>query len=216
LRLRFLGEPERLTNMLLPRLCDWGSDLIATGRCHKFAFDTYEREVERYGGPDAAAASEAIFAADSQFVVDLLATTPLPERSLIAAVTIDALLGDIGLDNGSRLDWLKAAASSRNEVANEYRKKRTSLVAALCRPRELGASIHDALARRSKALGPTVEILIKMEATSVLTQPLSKLCESYVHMHCNRLGVDRTMERRVLGLLLRTRETITHLTKPVV
>ena len=77
LRLRFFGAPRPLTTKLLPLLCDWAAGLIADGRCHKFAFDTYEREVERYGGPEAAEASEALFVADSQFIVELLACVPL-------------------------------------------------------------------------------------------------------------------------------------------
>ena len=211
LRLRFSGAPERLTTLMLPRLCAWGSGLIADGLCQKFVFDTYEREVERYGGPEATQASETLFTADSQFVADLLACAPLPERTLLAVVTIDDLLGLLGLDGGGRLAWLKLAVTSRNEVTEEYRARRRSLLSALCDPRRLGVAIHDLLLQRTTAIAPLVDRLAKIDAAGSLSQPLSKLYESYVHMHCNRLGLNRTMEGRALGLLLRARETIAHL-----
>jgi Lantibiotic biosynthesis dehydratase C-term len=52
--------------------------------------------------------------------------------------------------------------------------------------------------------------LVKIDAADTLMQPLSKLYNSYVHMHCNRLWVDQTGEARALGLLLRAREAIAH------
>ncbi|HWW00654.1 MAG TPA: lantibiotic dehydratase [Candidatus Acidoferrum sp.] len=211
LRLRFFGAPEQLTGILLPRLCAWASGLIADGRCQKFGFDTYDREVERYGGPEAAGASEALFTADTLLVVELLACAPLLERTLLAVVTIDRLLGALGLDNGKRLAWLKKMVASRKEVADEYRARRSSLVTALCDPSKLGSPIVDALSQLTSTLAPIVETLAKLESAHALTQPLSTLYDSYVHMHCNRLGVDPALERRVLGLLLRARETIAHL-----
>jgi len=211
LRLRFFGVPDQLTSTLLPRLCTWASSLIADGRCQKFAFDTYDREVERYGGAEAAAASEALFAADSKFVVDLLACAPPLDSTLLAVITIDALLGALGLDNARRLAWLESAVDSHKEVADEYRARRHSLVAALSHPRHLGVPINEALAQRTAALVPILNCLARLESNSTLTQPLSKLFDSYIHMHCNRLGIAPAMERRVLGLLLRTRETISHL-----
>jgi thiopeptide-type bacteriocin biosynthesis protein len=211
LRLRFFGVPDQLTSILLPRLCAWASSLITGGQCHKFAFDTYDREIERYGGPEATAASEALFAADSQLVVDLLACAPHLDQTLLAVITIDGLLGALGLENGQRLAWLKEKVTSRKEVAEEYRGMRPSLVTALCDPGQLGAPIVEALSERTSAIAPIVERLAEIESTQGLTQPLSNIYESYLHMHCNRFGIDPARERRLLGLLLRARETIAHL-----
>jgi lantibiotic biosynthesis protein len=215
LRLRFFGASEQITNILLPRLCAWASGLIADGRCRKFAFDTYEREVERYGGSEAVAASEALFATDSQCVVDLLGSGQFLEIVPLAVVTVDALLDTLGLDNDERLAWLRTVITSRKEAAEEYRVRRQSLITALRDPRELGMPINDILSQRRVAMAPIVASLANMEATGSLTQPLSNLYGSYVHMHCNRLGVDPTMEARVLSLLLRARETISHLPKDI-
>jgi thiopeptide-type bacteriocin biosynthesis protein len=47
--------------LLLQQLCGWAADLVADGECTRFGFDTYEREVERYGGEGGIRAAEAIF-----------------------------------------------------------------------------------------------------------------------------------------------------------
>jgi len=208
LRLRFRGAPERLTGTLLPRLCAWASRLVADGRCHKFAFDTYEREVERYGGPEATSATEALFAADSRAAVELLACVSRVDRTLLIVATIDDFLGALGLDAAGRLSWLKQAVTSRKEVGPEYQARREHLIAAVRNPAGLGASVGDVLARRRKAFAQVADRLAKLEADRALTRPLAKLYDDYVHMHCNRLWTDYTAEPRIRGLLLRVRDAI--------
>jgi thiopeptide-type bacteriocin biosynthesis protein len=210
LRLRFRGAPERLSGTLFSRLCAWASRLVADGRCQKFVFDTYDREVERYGGADGIAAAEALFSADSRAVVDLLACAPRVDRTLLTVLTIDDLLDALGLDDAARLAWLKQAATSRKEVGQEYRVRRKHLITALLDPARLDASITDLLALRRTSITQVVRLLVEIEAAHALMQPLSKLYSSYVHMHCNRLSVDQVGEARLLGLLVRAREEIAH------
>src|SRR5262249_58030339 len=50
LRLRFHGEPARLLGEVLPALHAAAAPLLADGRLWRVQLDTYEREVERYGG----------------------------------------------------------------------------------------------------------------------------------------------------------------------
>ena len=66
LRLRFRGSPERLTTLLYPHVCEWAAGLMSDGVCLRFVLDTYEQEIERFGGLAGMAAAEAIFAADSR------------------------------------------------------------------------------------------------------------------------------------------------------
>jgi thiopeptide-type bacteriocin biosynthesis protein len=210
LRLRFHGTPERLTGTLFPQLCTWASQLVGEGKCHRFAFDTYEREVERYGGVEATIAAEELFAADSRAVVDLLACASRVDRVVLTVLTIDDLLDSLSLDDSARLAWLKRTVTWRKESSDEYRARRDRLMTALHDPVQFNTSIVGVLSRRRAALRQIASRLAKMELEGALTQPLSKLYESYIHMHCNRLWDDHTAERRALGLLLRTRDAIAH------
>lgn len=65
------------------------------------------------------------------------------------------------------------------------------------------------LDERSAGLVPIVSQLTEALESGSLTQPASELYRSFVHMHCNRLlGTDPETEKKVLGLLKRTREAL--------
>src|SRR6185503_12472324 len=65
-RLRFHGAPARLVAEVLPSLHEAMAPLLADGRAWKVVLDTYEREVERYGGGVGVALAERLFDADSR------------------------------------------------------------------------------------------------------------------------------------------------------
>ena len=71
LRVRFRGEPDVLDRQLAPRLYALAAELIEQGACQSLALDTYERELERYGGEAAMEVAEAIFGVDSRTVAEL-------------------------------------------------------------------------------------------------------------------------------------------------
>lgn len=209
-RLRF-HAPHGNVESLFSKLCAWASGLVAGGKCEKFAFDTYEREVERYGGPEGMLAAEALFAIDSRGVVDLLARAARMDRVMLAVLSIDDLLCSLGLETDSaRLAWLKQTVDSRKEVGDEYRKKREQLIGGLCGAEELDPPVREALTRRRSALCQAGARLAALEEDGILTKSRARLIESYVHMHCNRISADQAIERRALGLLLRAREAIAH------
>jgi lantibiotic biosynthesis protein len=211
LRLRFRGIPRRLTEELYPRLCVWAAKLVTDGLCQRFAFDTYEREVERYGGPEAMSVAETLFAADSRTIVDLLAVPKKIDRMTLEVVAIDDLLQSLGLDAAARLAWLKnVGARARKEVSVEYREKRDDLLAALGDPQQLAPEVGSAFARRRSMLAPVASRLAELHREGRLTEVLPRLYESYVHMSSNRLSADTALEHRALGLLLRAREAISH------
>src|SRR5262249_51871370 len=72
LRVRVNGQPHRLRRDVLPIICDALNPVLSSGRIWKIQFDTYEREIERYGGPEATATAEDIFFADSEACLTIL------------------------------------------------------------------------------------------------------------------------------------------------
>ena len=216
LRLRFRGEPERLISQLLPKLCTWATRLMEEDFCSRFVFDTYDREVERYGGMAGTQVAESIFAIDSRTVSELIYL--IQERVLkldritLAVLSADNLLASLGLTQTARLQWLRQHVSSRDEVGQEYRQRKTLLRSLLHdRSRLLnepaGESVAQAFTTQSVMLAPIAERLLGLAKQGQLSQTMDMLFSSYIHMHFNRLfGSDHSAERRALGLLLRTRE----------
>src|SRR5262249_735709 len=63
-RLRVQGERARLVSEAIPMLHEAAAPFLHDGRVRRMQLDTYEREVERYGGPDGIELAEALFEAD--------------------------------------------------------------------------------------------------------------------------------------------------------
>ncbi|NRA62499.1 MAG: lantibiotic dehydratase, partial [Psychrobium sp.] len=68
IRLRFHGEPNLLAGKLLPILNSILDPMIESGELHKVELMTYNREVERYGGPKAMGHVESLFMFDSALI----------------------------------------------------------------------------------------------------------------------------------------------------
>lgn len=217
IRLRFHGDPEGLASQLLPALSAWSNKLLRDGSCLKITFDTYDREIERYGGLEGVELAEALFGADSRAAADLIAlaqTHPLDlDRRALAVLSIDDLLAGLGVSAPARLAWYRQRVTARHQTGPLYRQFSARLRTLLGNPAEALAALPGGteaaaiLVARRAALAPISARLAELDAAQGLIRPLASLYASYSHMHCNRLiGIDRQAEEEVMGLLLRTQE----------
>jgi thiopeptide-type bacteriocin biosynthesis protein len=180
--------------------------LFGDGRIHRVAFETYHREVERYGGPDALDLAEQLFHVDSEATLRLLATltsgTAGPQARWQAAIMgVDRLLADLGFDVARRLalmrrtreDWarqLRVDAGTRRQFGKRFRALEPELQGLLSGdlPEEHPlAAVHEIFEQRSEHNRSRIERLHALEREGVLIRPLAQIAESYVHMHLNRL-----------------------------
>ncbi|MFI7465987.1 lantibiotic dehydratase [Nonomuraea sp. NPDC049646] len=197
LRVRFHGDPATLLGPLMRHVCDWAAELISTGACATFAFDTYEREIERYGGLDDMPAAEDVFIADSAAVAGLLALSrghgfPCAPAT-VAALSVDDLLDGLGLDVERRTRFYRDAVSLSPDGGRDHRRRSRELRRLLGDPGSRDRALTSLLAARRRGLPST--------------RPSPEVCRSHVHLHCNRLlGTGHELEHRVLELLRRTRE----------
>jgi len=215
-RVRFRGKPDQLLRELLPEICGWASELIESGLCQRFVLDTYEREIERFGGAAGTALAETIFAADSQVVSNLLhlvqSKTTTLDLTTLAVLTVDTLLEGLGLDASARADWCWSQLQSRREASREYRERKNELRPLLATPARLrlergGSAIACHLDQFRTCVAEVTRQFIELDARGELSQPLEDFVQSFVHLHLNRLlGADRLSERRIVGLLWRLRE----------
>jgi thiopeptide-type bacteriocin biosynthesis protein len=209
LRVRFRGEPDVLRREVLPRLKDAFRRLLASGAAWKLQLDTYEREIERYGGPQGIELSEQLFARDSEAVAAILESLASDSgadlRWRLALLGVDRLMDDFGCDLEARRSLAERGRANfagrfkydllRAPIADRLRKERGALERLLSLrddgPGEIPQDIQPALRalrKRSGDQAPIVEELYDRERRGRLQPPVREILLSYIHMFVNRLS----------------------------
>jgi lantibiotic biosynthesis protein len=206
LRLRFHGKPERLHGDVMPAIEAAVTLLLKEGRLARVQFDTYEREVERYGGAEGIVLAERIFQADSEAALEIienleLGDAGLDERWRLVLRGIDALLQDLGFDPATKFAVIRQARAAvakeirvdgrlKGQIGDRFREERKRLEA-LLDPRQDAESAlscgFEIFRHRSTRLAPIVAELKASEAAGRLSLSLHELAHNYIHMHANRL-----------------------------
>jgi thiopeptide-type bacteriocin biosynthesis protein len=227
LRVRLHGEARRLREEVLPALEARMEPLLEEGLLWRVQLDTYEREVERYGGPEGMRLAERLFHADSEAVLSLLEGLSGDEgaelRWLLALRGMSQLLEDLGLEGEARravlsrareglLREMRVEADFTHSLGARYRHERARIEAVLRGTgREEGPLSGGlaALERRSRALKPIRSELLGLVAEGRLEVPLEELAWSFLHMHANRLlrGSARRQELVLYDFLSRHHES---------
>ena len=205
LRIRFNGTRETLSQRVLPLVSETLNPLLSSGILWKIELDTYQREVERYGGADGVLVAEDIFFADSELVLDILQELAGDEgldiRWRVAVMGIDQLLSDFGLDEKAKQEairrWREMSQrefqmdiSAKRQLGERFRTERRNLESLL--DESPGHSkewefAREALSRRSTRNAEPCQRLQQLATEGKLTQNIADLAASCVHMHINRL-----------------------------
>lgn len=204
LRLRFAGDPRALTGALLPELTAAVAPLLADGSVRKLQLDTYEREIERYGGPAGIELAEELFWHDSTAVVAVLgslagdAGADLRWRLMLCGM--DRLLADFGYDPEGRRRIAERARTGfasryrpeplRPAMADRLRREKATLERLLggAEPLEPLREGLAALEHRSRNQATLVAELGERARRGLLNQPLADIVPSLLHMFVNRLA----------------------------
>ena len=200
LRLRLFGEPKRLRDEVLPLLERAVDGALDAGRVWRFQLDTYEREIERYGGSSGMLASEQLFCADSDAVLTMLDELDAGDAHARWRTTLramDQLLDDLGLPLPEKHRLLQSCSAGyrrefradgplARQIGDRFRAHRPSLEALLDGER-LSPAIETALARRSEHIRAVADDLRAQANAGRLTVSIPDLAASYLHMHANRM-----------------------------
>lgn len=217
IRLRFHGPPDVLLTQVFPNATAWSQQLMSQGVIQRLAVDTYDREVERYGGPEGMAIAEEIFYADSRSILVfrqlLRHELPICTVEEFAMLSIDNLLSGIGLSETDRLEWLRANVPQTKQHSREHRSRKDGLRQLLSgytlKTAEGGEKWDRALGDTRVSLRHAGERLGLLSSQFLLTKSRDVILNSIVHMHLNRLiGLDRVAELRVREWLRLTRESL--------
>lgn len=227
-RIRFHGEPGALHDHVMPAIEEASRPLLAEGLAHRLVFDSYEREVERYGGPLGIELAEQIFHVDSEAVLSLLSMLEpgdrgLDERWRIALCGADMLLDQFCAGNDAVVEVLtglraglgaefEVDARLRRALGRKLRDERASLESALSDKGLPGVGLEPGLAvlrRRSEQLAPICRELTDLEAQGQLTTDLRQLAGHFTHMHINRIlrAEQRRQELVIYDFLLQLRRS---------
>lgn len=203
LRMRFAGSPAWLMNHVLASVLAACRRAVDDQIAWSYGLDSYQREIERYGGRDAIGLIEAIFCADSEATIRILPNLTSDEganvRWRIALKGLDELLSDFSLDISAKHQiatrWkaqlqeeLGANATTRRQLAERFRSNRSAILS-LNKQVDSGklSVVADALRVRSAAIRESASALANLGTLGKLTVPLTELLGSLAHMHVNRM-----------------------------
>jgi thiopeptide-type bacteriocin biosynthesis protein len=206
LRVRIHGASERLSALVVPDLQRTVAQAMQSGLVRRLQLDTYEREVERYGGPRGVALCEGAFEADSAAVLGIIGSLGSADRGSdqrwrVTLAGMDRLLDDLGFGLDARLalmsrsrQWLAdrhhVDGSVERRLGRRFRRERAGLEALLNCSGDVDRPLQPALEflrERSERLRPVASQLARLEAERLLTLSLTEIAGSLLHMHANRL-----------------------------
>jgi thiopeptide-type bacteriocin biosynthesis protein len=229
-RLRFHGEPARLWGEVWPALRAAVAPFLDDSLVWRLQLDTYEREVERYGGAQGIVLAEQLFEADSEAALEVVGLYPEDARGdvrwRLALYGMDRLLTDLPLDPDQRREVLwkvrasfaaefRADVNLRRQLGDRFRKERPTLERLLAPdggdPEDVLAPGRAVLRQRSQRWAAVLLSLRESAAAGRLSQPLTELATSYLHMHANRLlrSAQRPQEVVLYDFLARLYESQT-------
>lgn len=224
LRVRFHGQPQRLREDVFPALYAALSPWMADGRVRRMQLDTYEREVERYGGDVGMMLSEKLFHADSLATSEIIGAldatdASTDERWRLTLCGMDRMLNDFGFDLAGKAEILKSLRAAFlkefgggetliDQLGDRYRQERKALEPLLDLSRDGESSLAMGLeifARRSIRLQAIAEELRDAESRGQLTRLLADIAASHLHLHANRMlrSAHRAQELVIYDLLTR-------------
>jgi thiopeptide-type bacteriocin biosynthesis protein len=203
LRLRFQGQPQRLHDQVWPELQAAVGSCLTSGQVWKLQIDSYEREIDRYGGNLGMLLSEELFAADSDACLALQGELGSDQdaRWRLTLCGMDMLLTDLGFDLTAKGAILRAcrdgfgrefrtAGLLERQMGVRFRQERSALETLLDRNRDARSALEPGLQilRRRSALVAGIGLrLQEAAAAGLLTVPPAELAASYLHMFANRM-----------------------------
>ncbi len=189
LRLRFHGLPIRLLAELLPLIHKHLENDLAQGILSKVQVDTFEPELERYGGALGFALAEGWFFEDSQQILNHLAGgMTLESRWRIGLRGTDAIWAAVGLSVASRKELAQA---SRESFRKEFGDSGEGAVQIGKKFREFRKELETGFPIASGwSMPPALRGLAQIRDAfhqGQMQEELPNLAGSLSHMHLNRL-----------------------------
>ncbi|MGM7684183.1 lantibiotic dehydratase [Cytobacillus sp. Hm23] len=215
IRLRFKGEQEQLYSKLMPIIHQWGLNLQREGLVSQMVIDSYDPEIERYGGPKLIELAEKVFEGDSIMVTNLIRLkregAVSIDLDMIAVICTIDIMERFSLSFKEQLDWFNKRFSHKEHL-KVFRKNRKPYM-------ELGNSkndweslrndpegilIYNNMLHRRETLQHYAQQVHLNQQDGILHSNPDGILASIIHMTLNRFGISFQDERRVMHLVRHT------------
>lgn len=205
LRIRFHGTEKSICSQVIPMIYQQASYWLNGGMISDFSFHCYEREVERYGGPEAIEHAEKLFSYDSLVSLSIMETAQTNNfpMEIIAACNAIFFLKTFYPSGDDLLSFLANTDKSFLSGFRDKTNQALNWLDILC----YEAQTEDPKLRRLKEITQPLRIAITefaqvLEKTNYAQWNSKKsIAESIIHMHCNRLfGINANAEKKTLAI----------------
>lgn len=207
IRLRLNGEENKLLE-IYPDLRKWLDTLKKEGFMTHFALDSYDREIERYGGLDLIHIAEKVFYFDSLVTENILAQKR--EGNITFSNELIGMISEIHYMESFGLKYEEQVAYLRSQVSqSDYRddfKKNRSEYMKLCNSNENWKGLRETdsgsiLLAILNIKNEIVQYYGNKVRENLLVSTDLAILDSVIHLHFNRLfGIDREFEKKVRAL----------------
>lgn len=220
LRVRFYTSNCQATDALLTQAVGFSRQLVQRGVIRRMCVDSYDREVERYGGPEAIDEMEKIFTTNSNALSSLVTALYQKQITLdplaVAVLSLDQFFQFWGLVPQERLHYIQSQSEkyAESEAFRPQRKLFTELLAPWDTNSELvlreqREKICSILSIQEQVVKEVSAHMHKLAIDGMLWQSEESILTSLAHMHLNRLlGIDQERERKIYAFWRHTLESL--------
>ncbi|UCA60122.1 thiopeptide-type bacteriocin biosynthesis protein [Chryseobacterium rhizoplanae] len=211
LRIRF-----RLNNndysKIFDRINDILQEYIESGEISNIIFDTYNREIERYG-ENTIEDAETLFCKNSEFTLQCLRYDD-EEKIIVSLFYIDEVLNKLNLSSQEKLDWIKnfntafkqefeADKKFNSQLDKKYREFKPKFLDFL--QSEEFLEERNVIISNIEECNLVLQNIISHEENQSLGMSLQSFFSSIFHMNINRLFISnqRLFELVIYDYLLR-------------
>lgn len=210
LRIRIKFENEKIANDKLVIINQWIRSMIDKKVVSNVIFDTYQKEINRYGGKEIIELCEKIFFKNSIVVENILRKNDLTVNNNLEKVYISGIVNILRnlTEDINEMFLVLNSQQFKDTYRDEYRKKRKEyidLIQGLLHEKEDKCiGIYSEFIEEKDALNEFRKALDKQVLNNKNTNSKESILLSIIHMYCNRLTGDKKYEEKYLEIVRNT------------
>lgn len=215
IRVRINGTSKFLAGPAVNELRTWSNRLIKANLISKISINTYEREIEKYGGVKRSRLAEEVFNVDSEIAAGALyaiLNRVIPSDIVpLTAFSFDMLLKNLGIIMQKRLYLYNTWSKDLGRYPRTNFQSDFSAVIYYAEYFQKNPSKNLFLYRSKRLKHIGREIFYTDKDATAKNSYDDIILRNYLHMHCNRfIGGQPNLENAVIILLKRYSEYILH------